>query len=293
MRRIALALLATLGATGGVVSFALAASAGRDGGAQRFQRGQFASPCRFSHRLPDDPIVAPRRHGASHSHDFFGNSTTDADSTRSSLLRGGTTCRRAGDLAGYWVPTLYRDGRAITPRRANIYYRTAGREPRSIRPFPAGLRVIAGDARARVPQERQVTSWHCGSESGVAESPTVPSCPPGSRLRMRVRFPDCWDGRRLDSADHKSHMAYSRRVPRRLRRGGAPRRCPASHPVAVPRLVLNVVYPIAGGNGITLASGGQHSAHADFFNAWDQRALAALVRRCLNADRHCRSGRRP
>jgi hypothetical protein len=292
MRRIALALIATLAATGGAVSFAVAASGRGDGGAQRFGDGQFASPCRFSHRLPDDPIVFPRRHGASHSHDFFGATTTNADSTRASMLRGGTTCRRPRDRAGYWVPTLYQHGRAVTPLKAQIYYRTAGRDPRTIRPFPAGLMVIAGDARAQAPQERRIASWYCGSGAGMRESTTVPACPPGSRLRLRVRFPDCWDGQRLDSTDHKSHMAYSDRVPRRLRQGGAPRRCPASHPVAVPRLVLNVVYPVAGGSGITLASGPSYTAHADFFNAWEQRALATLVRSCLNADRHCGSGRR-
>jgi hypothetical protein len=31
-----------------------------------------------------------------------------------------------------------------------------------------------------------------------------------SLLQLDVIFPDCWDGRHLDSPDHKSHMAYSR-----------------------------------------------------------------------------------
>jgi Domain of unknown function (DUF1996) len=37
-----------------------------------------------------------------HSHDFFGNTTTDADSTYESLLAGGTTCTRfEEDKAAY------------------------------------------------------------------------------------------------------------------------------------------------------------------------------------------------
>src|SRR5207249_1731755 len=78
-------------------------------------------------------------------------------------------------------------------------------------------------------------------------------------LRLHVNFPNCWDGHSLDSADHMSHMAYSVR--------GA---CPASHPVAFPAISLIFRYPITGGSGVTLSSGGQYSAHADFFNAWRQ-----------------------
>lgn len=245
----------------------------------------FNTRCEFSHRRGDDPIVAPNRPGASHRHDFFGNRSTRAASTLTSLRRGGTTCVRRDDRAGYWVPTLRDQGRAVRPLRMNAYYRRARRSG-TIRAFPAGLRVVAGDARAVAAQDTRVASWHCGPKSGVRMRSEPPACPPGTRLRMRVRFPECWDGRRLDSRDHRSHLAYARRA-----------RCPASHRVHVPRLVLNVVYPIADGRFATLASGGVLSGHADFFNAWNQRALETLVRRCLNASgnarrKPCTAGRR-
>jgi hypothetical protein len=86
-----------------------------------------------------------------------------------------------------------------------------------------------------------------------------------------IRFPDCWNGEDLDATDHKSHMAY------RVR--GA---CPAGYPVRVPRLSLNVHYELPGTTGLTLASGSIYSSHADFFNAWNQAALARLVRTNLN-----------
>jgi len=82
-----------------------------------------------------------------------------------------------------------------------------------------------------------------------------------------------------DSADHISHLAYSMRG-----------RCPADHPVAVPAVQVNVRYPSAGGAGFTLASGGQYSGHADFFNAWNRTTLQSLVTGCLNALRHCQQG---
>jgi hypothetical protein len=239
----------------------------------------FVGSCRFSHRLPDDPIVAPRKRGVSHDHTFVGNTTTNAFSTVRTLLTGSTTCRREGETAAYWVPTLLLDSRPVEPRGATIYYRR--RTLDAVRPFPTGLKMIAGDSQAFDPQDPRVTYWNCGVMSGIPPSASVPTCPDtrSSSLRLHVNFPNCWDGRRLDSGNHQSHMAYSIR--------GV---CPATHPVALPAIALVFRYPIAGGAGVSLASGGQYSAHADFFNAWDQPTLASLVEGCLNALRHCGQG---
>jgi hypothetical protein len=49
----------------------------------------------------------------------------------------------------------------------------------------------------------------------------------------------------------------------------------------VPRLRLIVTYPIHDPKGLTLASGGIYSAHADYFNAWHERALEKLVADCF------------
>lgn len=227
----------------------------------------FGTPCLFSHRAPDDPIVSPGKGGAAHSHDFFGSFSTDAHSSPDSLrARAGTSCHRALDRAAYWVPTLYQDGRAVTPEVAQVYYRGLQRDLRTVRPPPAGLKVIAGSARATGPQ-RGIVSWGCVPGENRA---TVPQCT-GGTLRLRIHFPDCWDGRNLDSADHAEHMAYSEA-----------RRCPGAHPVPVPRIELNVVYPTPGGSGVTLASGAASTAHADFMNGWHQNELARLVRTCIH-----------
>jgi hypothetical protein len=66
--------------------------------------------------------------------------------------------------------------------------------------------------------------------------------------------------------------------------------CPASHPIATPAIALIFRYAITGGAGVMLSSGGQYSAHADFFNAWRQGTLTSLVNGCLNALRHCGHG---
>jgi len=213
--------------------------------------GNFVSNCRYSHTAPDDPIVHPANPGGSHSHDFFGNTSTDAFSSLESLQAAPELCRRDGDSAAYWVPTLSDAGRVVKPTNVAAYYLVFGRDPTSIQPFPLGLRVVTDPAGS---PER----WACaGGDRQTPETTTVPDCPAGMHLVMRIHFPDCWDGTRIDSSDHRSHMAYAAR--------GA---CPSTHPVAVPHLRLD-------------------TGHADFFNAWDPAAQARLVDQCLHAAIEC------
>jgi hypothetical protein len=239
--------------------------------------GYFAVACGFSHRNQDDPIVFPRQAGRSHDHTYFGARSTDAFSTPASLRADGrTTCRLRADTAAYWVPTLFVGGRAVEPLAVVAYY--VRRTSDAVDPFPAGLKVIAGDASAQTAQSSRVTFWSCAVR-GAERSSTIPTCPGTQRggLRLHVNFPNCWDGDRLDSANHKSHMAYSSE--------GA---CPGSRPVEVPALSLVIYYGVSGGPGSELSSGGQLSAHADFVNAWDQASLARLVDRYLNGSGHGR-----
>ena len=239
----------------------------------------FIENCSFSHQAPDDPIVFPGKPGASHLHTFVGNRTTNAFSNFGTLRSGATTCQRRDDAAAYWIPMLYQGTTAIPPVAATIYYRRGTLA--EVSPFPNNLRMIAGSAAATSPQGTRITFWSCGVASGVARSATVPTCPDtrGSMLRLHIRFPECWDGRRLDSADHQSHMAYA------TRNG-----CPSTHPVEVPQITQIYRYPTLGGDGFSLASGGVYSAHADFVNAWRPGALRKLVDDCLNALVRCGRG---
>lgn len=268
-RLIHVAVAGALAAVGAGASLASASSPPLDAS----DRYIFVSPCQFSHRAPDDPIVFPGKPGAAHSHDFFGNRSTNSRSTRSSLVGRSTSCSRRSDTAAYWVPTLSQGGRALKPVKSEIYYRADGGGAASVKPHPPGLRMISGSSKATRPQAPHIATWHCGVEAngGFDRRSDVPLCASGRRLHLQVRFQDCWDGRHLDSADHQSHLAYSVR-----------NRCPSTHRVRLPRIAFNVQYPTRGGPGVTLSSGSRHSAHADFFNAWSQKALAGLVRDCIN-----------
>jgi len=277
MRRSLVLLLAVAGgaATAAVAVAAASPSGGGDrGGVGRYGgagRGYFAVVCGFSHRNQDDPIVFANQPGRSHDHTYFGNTSTNARSTPSSLrAAGGTTCRLRADTAAYWAPTLFVSGRAVRPLGAVVFYIRRTQEP--VQAFPANLEVIAGNAAARSAQGERVTFWSCGRRD-VRRSSTIPRCQSPS-LRLIVNFPNCWNGRQLDSADHKSHLAYST--------DGV---CPATHPVEVPALQLQIFYGISGGADTELSSGGDFSGHADFVNAWNQPTLERLVNRYLNRAR--------
>ncbi len=239
------------------------------------ERGtNFVSVCRYSHSAPDDPIVHPGHAGASHLHDFFGNTTTRADSTRETLLAGSTTCRIEGDTAAYWTPALYDSGVLVAPQVALVYYTPGAKSHTHIQAFPAGLKVVAKE-------DNVVARYACvGKGENSRGQMTPPTCPEGTHLVIRHRFPDCWDGRNLDSDDHTSHMTFAVR-----------RECPSSHPVPMPAISVNVHYPSDGGEIVLGSPDSPQAPHADFFNGWDQPTLERLVKVCLNAGVHC--GRRP
>ena len=102
----------------------------------------FHTMCKYAKMAPDDPIVYPNQPGASHLHDFFGNTTTNVSSTLSSLLHGGTTCDVTADTAAYWFPALISSsGQVVVPTRVSAYYLQGYLQPNErVTAFPAGLK---------------------------------------------------------------------------------------------------------------------------------------------------------
>jgi hypothetical protein len=217
--------------------------------------GQFVVECPFSHALSDDPILYP---------------------TLESLLDQGTTCEQREDTASYWAPALLDKGQLIVPVKSVAYYRAGlGVDPTSVVAFPAGLMMIAGDPMATEAQPTSVVAWTCGNSSVRDALP--PSCPADNGLRLDITFPDCWDGKNLDVAGHRTHMYYS-----------SSGECPKSHPVAVPQLIFSVAYPVHGdASKLQLASGSLLTGHADFVNSWDQEKLEDEVELCIGRDVVC------
>ena len=251
----------TAGIAGALILSAMPAQAhpGHDGNqGNRQGGGGFTVQCDFSHSATVDPIVMPGHAAMSHLHEFFGNTTTNENSTGASLLAGSTTCSDSNDLSAYWVPALYQDGTRVAPVSARVNYEGRGA---NVTAFPAGFMALTG-------RTDQTAAWGCatrGAQPTFGTSvATVPTCDPGSRLVAQITFPQCWDGTSLDSADHISHLALA-----------TANVCPTSHPVRVPQVTLSVSYSAAatGGSGVTLASGAASTLHADIFEAWAGNSL--------------------
>ncbi len=249
---------------------------------------EFQANCAVTHTAPDDPIVYPGQPGKSHDHTFMGNTTTNAGSTTASLYGGSTTCKAPADASAYWMPSLYKGDKKILPVGPQvIYYKAGVTDYTSVRPFPKGLRFVVGDPLQSAQQFRDhkgfVEGWECGDSFFNVDFPA--SCPsrPDVQLNIRFQAPSCWDGKYLDTPDHKSHMAYPVVKP-----GTNDNMCPASHPVALPMIEFKMAFPVNGDmSEVRLASGRGYSFHYDFFNAWEERTLKALVDHCVVGGLQC------
>ncbi|WP_394619599.1 DUF1996 domain-containing protein [Lentzea sp. JNUCC 0626] len=243
---------------------------------------EFQANCSFATDRPDDPIVFPGLPGASHLHTFLGNNSINANSTNDSLRQGSTNCITPDDKSAYWFPSVLNGDQVVRPTGNQVvYYKSGILKYQDVQPFPPGMRFVVGSPTSTLEQFRDhpgaIEGFECGDS---AKNWDIPSwCAPGSQLNVRFQAPSCWNGRDLDSADHKSHMAYPDR---------ATLVCPPSHPVAVPMIEFKMAFPVSGDmSRVRLSSGRGYTWHYDFMNAWDAPTQAALVRHCINGGLQC------
>ncbi|WP_353940469.1 DUF1996 domain-containing protein [Streptomyces sp. HUAS MG91] len=249
---------------------------------------EFQAHCTVTHTKPDDPIVYPGQPGKSHDHTFMGNTTTDANSTTASLDKGPTSCLAPGDKSGYWMPTMLNGDKPVLPvGEQTIYYKAGVTDYTSVRPFPKGLRFVVGSPMQTAQEFRNhpgfVEGWECGDSFFNVDFPKDCPTTPSTQVNIRFQAPSCWDGKYLDTPDHKSHMSYPVVKP-----GTNNNVCPADHPVALPMIEFKMAFPVNGDlSKLRLASGPSYSFHYDFFNAWDDRTLKAMVDHCVVGGLQC------
>jgi hypothetical protein len=178
-----------------------------------------------------DRIVSPgQQPPVGHLHDHHGT-LAEPDATLSQMRQSTCACNRPEDTAGYWVTAVLKpDGTPVPATAMKAYYRTA--VPSSqVKPIPPDLMKVTGNhaATAANPQLTSVVHWDCKNE--VPGEVTGPWVEPhhcestDAKPRLKIVFPQCWDGRMLDSPDHKAPTAYPKRV------NGA-YKYPRTHPVA-------------------------------------------------------------
>jgi hypothetical protein len=257
---------------------------------QPYEIGAFRTSCEFSHMNFDDALVFPGQPGKAHLHAYFGNTGTNANSTSESLRNSGNSTCRGGiaNRSAYWVPAvLDKNGAPVKPHSMQVYYKTGyeGIRPNQVNVFPQGIHVIAGDAKSAAAGQSRAF-WSCETYNGHPNA--IPDCQAGDKVIMMVQFPQCWNGKDLDSTDHKSHMSYPV--------NGA---CPSTHPVAIPEISFNVYYEVPAGTKSSswrLASDmydsklpGGYSAHGDWMEGWDRQIAETFVKYCDQASKDCKS----
>ncbi|KAJ9098763.1 hypothetical protein QFC21_004411 [Naganishia friedmannii] len=143
--------------------------------------------------------------------------------------------------------------------------------------------MLAGDPNRKTPNSAYTYSCHRKADL----SDEVPGdnfnfddpCVGG--IKFDLTFPSCWDGVNLYKND-QSHMAY----PTQSIRDGP---CPASHPIRLPSILLEVTYhpekfpAITKGKNmkgnLVLANGDTtgYGLHADFIMGWDRAILTKAL----------------
>jgi hypothetical protein len=265
------------------------------GGRSRDGSGTFRTRCDPSDFQFNDPLGNPGRVNASPLHLFFGNTAAGVRSSISGVVRTGSSTCLGGtlDRSVYYLPAVIdvRTGDVQVPTDGVFYLRTGfNMEPVTIQPMPPGLVMIAGNRNARGVQSR-VVEWLC-RDKFVTNTGMIPECDVGDQVQLWVHFPQCWDGRNLDSRDHRSHMAYA------IVRDGVERStCPPTHPVALPQVSHVIQYNVRPGASLAswrlstdvYGSGirGGLSAHAHWVNGWNARTMRTIVSECLNQGADC------
>lgn len=246
--------------------------------------GAARTRCYVSHFDFNDFIVYGGMPGVAHLHMYWGADETNENGI---IPGAGSTCRGgAANLSAYWAPGLLSpEGRALTATYIDVYYKSSNYDLPSnqqVVPPPKGLRMVAGDMRATAaaPQNRNRFYWTCNEDGSVKYSglPTS-NC---STATLNVHFAQCWDGKNLDSPDHKSHVAYPS--------GG---RCPATHPVVIPAISQHILFRnVPSGSKLSCDSAtmpGGYCSHADIQVAWLEDVMQSMVTNCINKGLSCGS----
>ncbi|MEV7168458.1 DUF1996 domain-containing protein [Streptomyces sp. NPDC093224] len=264
--------------------------------------GSFTSSCGRNdngHFNPDNVIVAPGvSNGAHHMHDYVGNNSTDAFSTNDSLARSGTTCTNGDQSSYYWPVLRLRDGRQerdanapgggldanvgtiLKPKQVSITFK--GSPVGKVTAMPRFLRIITGDAKAFTNGTANAnSSWSCTGFENRQLKDKYPVCPKGSDVVRSFTFQSCWDGKNIDSANHRTHVAFPDKNGR----------CQNGFK-AIPQLVMRLTYGVAPGARIAVDTFPEQlhkpiTDHDDFINVMSNNLMNKAVN-CINEGRNCR-----
>ncbi|WTC21104.1 DUF1996 domain-containing protein [Streptomyces cellulosae] len=276
--------------------------------------GTFTSECGVNENgvfNSDNVIAAPGvSNGAHHFHDYIGNQATNAFVSDDELTRAETSCQDQRDKSSYYWPVLRLQngteeqdaqspgggiegnaGEIVTPKDVTLTF--VGNPKAKVTAMPRLLRIITGDAKSFVNGPANANaSWSCTGFEDRQLKDKYPLCPEGSDVVRSFAFQSCWDGRNIDSANHRTHMAFT----------DAEGNCPAGFQ-PIPQLVQRIVYDV---DAPSLEDGGKTvplfavdsfpeqlhkpiTDHGDFINVFEEDLMNEMVD-CINEGRTCGAG---
>ncbi|MFJ4277413.1 DUF1996 domain-containing protein [Streptomyces massasporeus] len=276
--------------------------------------GSFATSCGVNENglfNSDNIIAAPGvTNGAHHFHDYVGNQGNNAFASDQDLAKAGTSCDDQGDKSSYYWPVVRLQngaqeqdaqkpgggiegnaGEIVTPKQVTLTF--VGNPREKVTAMPRLLRIITGDAKSFVNGPANANaSWSCTGFEDRQLKDKYPLCPQGSDVVRTFKFQSCWDGRNIDSANHRTHVAFA----------DAAGNCPSGFR-PIPQLVQRIVYDI---DAPSLQDGGRTTPlfavdsfpeqlhkpvtdHGDFINIFDEDLMGEMVD-CINDGRKCGAG---
>ncbi|MFJ5259316.1 DUF1996 domain-containing protein [Streptomyces sp. NPDC088387] len=255
----------------------------------------------------DNVIVAPGvTNGAHHLHDYVGNQNNDAFASDEDLANADTSCQNQGDRSSYFWPVLRLQdgsqdfdqndagggtegnvGQILEAKEAKLTF--VGNRTSDVVAMPRALRIITGDAKAFVNGLANAnTAWTCTGFEDRQLTDKYPLCPEGSDVVRLSNFQSCWDGQNIDSANHRTHVAFV----------GADGAC-ANGFQAIPQLQVRLVYEVPAptiengqvSNPFAVDSFPEQlhkpiTDHNDFINFFSKKTMKKMVN-CINEGRQC------
>ncbi|KAH0122003.1 hypothetical protein KCU82_g22542, partial [Aureobasidium melanogenum] len=268
-----------------------------------------------------DPIMDPGK-VSDHVHVIHGGSNFGIDNTPQDLVNSDcTSCAVTQDKSAYWTPPLYflhANGTAEMVEQVGgmlayyLLYNDAANPNGNITAFPEGFQMISGDKRLRsfpypipdndksswTPEQKtqsalsqKALGFNCLNYAATPEASLYrhflpdkdyldANCLDG--IRLELMFPSCWNGKDLDSDDHRSHVAF----PDLVMSGS----CPEGFGTKLPSLFFETIfntYAFKGVDGQFVLSMGDptgYGYHGDFQMGWDSSDfLQSAVDTCTNA----------
>ncbi|MCE7007575.1 DUF1996 domain-containing protein [Kibdelosporangium philippinense] len=176
------------------------------------------------------------------------------------------------------------NGTIQRPVKVDLTFR--GSPNAKVKAMPKFMRILTGDAKVSTNGPKNARKvWTCSGFENKVLMDKYPICPEGSQVMRIHDFPSCWDGKNIDSANHRDHVIH-REANGTCKKGFT----------AIPELRISLTYDIPrdvqlkGGyslDSFTQEKNNPASDHNDFANVMSEKIMLRLVK-CINSGKNCR-----